>query len=221
MTAAKRTIFKQLSLVQKALSSKGISKDQKNNYDKYDFRGIDDVLNAVGPIFAEHGVLLIPSMKSCVVEPVQTGQGKTTNRAYVEVEMTFYDEHGDSVTAIFSGEAMDRGDKAINKAYTAAYKYFLFEAFTIPVQGTEDADSETHEAVVNEQVVSVEQFGTLSNLLLESHKREPDVVKWLATGIQPGIQNLKELHAKHFDLVRTKLEAAKAKVEADKEAEAA
>ena len=38
------------------------------------------------------------------------------------------------------GEAMDRGDKATNKAMTAAYKYALFEAFCIPTEGSDDAD---------------------------------------------------------------------------------
>ena len=43
------------------------------------------------------------------------------------------------------GEAMDSGDKATNKAMSAAYKYAAFQTFAIPTEGTPDADAETHE----------------------------------------------------------------------------
>ena len=42
------------------------------------------------------------------------------------------------------GEGMDRGDKSINKAMTAAYKYAMFELFCIPTEG-DDADGDFHE----------------------------------------------------------------------------
>lgn len=142
---SERTIFKALSAIQKELASKGISKNQENTYDNYKFRGIDQVLNTVSPIFASHGVVLLPSQESCEIRTIQSSQGKPMNHCKVVMEFTFYDENGDSVTSKFPGEAMDRGDKAVNKACTAAYKYFLFEALCIPVEGTPDADSESHE----------------------------------------------------------------------------
>jgi hypothetical protein len=40
---------------------------------------------------------------------------------------------------------MDSGDKASNKAMSAAYKYAAFQAFCIPTEGDNDADSQTHE----------------------------------------------------------------------------
>jgi hypothetical protein len=42
---------------------------------------------------------------------------------------------------------MDSGDKASNKAMSAAYKYAAFQAFCIPTEGDNDADSTTHEVV--------------------------------------------------------------------------
>jgi len=140
-----RTVFKALSKVQADLAKKGISKGDYNDYDKYKFRGIDAVLNTLAPILAEHGVMLLPSVVESEIRTIQTAKGTAMNHCKVKMEFTFYDEEGDSVTKAFHGEAMDRGDKSINKACTAAYKYFLFEAFTIPVEGTPDADSESHE----------------------------------------------------------------------------
>jgi hypothetical protein len=40
---------------------------------------------------------------------------------------------------------MDSGDKATNKAMSAAYKYMAMQLFCIPTEGDNDADSSTHE----------------------------------------------------------------------------
>jgi len=52
---------------------------------------------------------------------------------------------GSTHVATIYGEAMDSGDKATNKAMSAAYKYLCLQSFCIPVVGEPDADSETHE----------------------------------------------------------------------------
>ena len=140
-----RTVLKALCNVQKDLSQAGISKDDTNTFDKYKFRGIDAVLNAMAPILSKHGVIIMPSVVSCDIRTVTSSQGKPQNHAKVQTEFTLYDSDGDSITHSFFGEGMDRGDKAVNKACTAAYKYFLFEAFCIPVEGTPDADRESPE----------------------------------------------------------------------------
>lgn len=145
-----RTVLKALCAVQKDLSEAGIAKADTNTFDNYKFRGIDAVLNAMAPILSKHGVIIIPSVKTCDIRTVTTSQGKPQNHAKVMTEFTLYDSEGDSITHSFFGEGMDRGDKAINKACTAAYKYFLFEAFCIPVEGTPDADSESPETGTEE-----------------------------------------------------------------------
>jgi hypothetical protein len=48
------------------------------------------------------------------------------------------------------GEALDAGDKAPSKAITAAFKYAVLQTFCIPVAGTEDADSTTHQLRKND-----------------------------------------------------------------------
>jgi hypothetical protein len=54
-------------------------------------------------------------------------------------------EDGSRHTVITYGEAMDSGDKATNKAMSAAYKYACMQAFSIPTEGDNDADAQTHE----------------------------------------------------------------------------
>jgi hypothetical protein len=54
-------------------------------------------------------------------------------------------EDGSGITVgPFYGEAMDSGDKATNKAMSAAFKYMAMEVFCIPTEGDNDADATTH-----------------------------------------------------------------------------
>jgi hypothetical protein len=136
--------------VKAAIAKTGISKDRNNQAQGYKFRGIDDVYNALAPILAEASLNVYPNvLKREVVE--RTNQ-KGTALFYVTVEVRF-----DFVSAIDGsifpvvtyGEAMDSGDKATNKAMSAALKYAFMQTFCIPTEGDNDADSQTHEVQAN------------------------------------------------------------------------
>ena len=65
---------------------------------------------------------------------------------YVTVEAEFdlvSADDGSKHTIRTFGEAMDSGDKATNKAMSAAFKYAAFQAFCIPTEGDNDADAHT------------------------------------------------------------------------------
>ena len=49
---------------------------------------------------------------------------------------------------------MDGGDKATNKAMSAAYKYALLQTFAIPTEGDNDADATTHEVAPSPEAES-------------------------------------------------------------------
>jgi hypothetical protein len=212
-----RTLFKALSAVQADLAKAGIAKAQTNTFDKYKFRGIDDVLNAMAPILAEHGVVIMPSVRKCKLATVTTSQGKTQNHCRVEMEYTIYDVKGDCISHTFPGEGMDRGDKAINKACTAAYKYFLFEAFTIPVEGTPDADSESPEQAAPEKAaakkapakskpISPTQVKSISKALTVSGANESEFLKWIGAETVGAITQ--DNYQRAIDALRQKAEAA-------------
>lgn len=182
-----RTIFSALSKVQSELAAKGISKDRTNTFDNYKFRGIDDVLNTLAPILSEHKVLIMPSVVSSEHKMVTTSQGKPSNHWKLVVDYHFYDEHGDTIVHRAEGECMDRGDKGLNKAVSAAFKYMLFQAFCIPLQG-QDADSESPELGV--EYVSGEQQKRLLELLTESNTEATDFVSWITKGSETALIRL-------------------------------
>lgn len=161
-------LFETISAVQAEVAEQGIAKGQRNEYDKYNYRGIDDVLNTLAPILARHGLMIIPDVQSSTVEVVPTQKGGSQRLATVVVDYKFYDRAGDTITHRAIGEAIDRGDKAVNKAMTAAYKYFLFQAFCIPVIGQDsgDADAESHEITQDAQPqVTADQIAEFSAIV--------------------------------------------------------
>lgn len=139
-------VYKAIASVMGDLAKTGVAKNQTNTYDKYKFRGIDDVYNALAPLLAKHGLVILPRVLERYSEERISGQNKALFYVTVKAEFDFVSaEDGSKHTVCAYGEAMDRGDKGTNKAMTAAYKYAMFEAFCIPTEGADDADSESHE----------------------------------------------------------------------------
>ena len=142
---AEKSVVAALSAVMADVQA--IRKGQKNTAPNanYMFRGIDAVMNAVGPALRTHGVVIVPECVESHYRDVQTSTGKPSREATVTVTYRAYGPAGDSIVMQSAGEAMDSGDKATNKAMSIAYKYAAFLAFCIPVEGmAADADETVH-----------------------------------------------------------------------------
>ena len=164
------SVYKAINAVQKDLAVDGITKDRKNVQQGYSFRGIDDVYNALSPLLAKHGLCILPRALNRVVVEHVSGKGTALFYVTVEVEFDFVcAEDGSKHTVKTFGEAMDSGDKATNKAMSAAYKYAAFQTFAIPTEGDNDADSKTHAVGKLESSKSVGQVSIES--LTESRLR--------------------------------------------------
>jgi hypothetical protein len=139
-------VYKAIAAVQAQMAKEGISKGRKNVQQGYQFRGIDDLYNALAPVLSANGLVILPRMVSR--ESVERTSAKGGALFYVTVEAEFdfvAAEDGSKHTVKTFGEAMDSADKATNKAMSAAYKYAAMQAFCIPTEGDNDADSTTHE----------------------------------------------------------------------------
>jgi hypothetical protein len=123
-----------------------IGKTQKNKQQNFDFRGIDDVYNAVHPLLAKHGVFTVPTVLAERTEERQTGRGSNLIYRILTIKYTFYSSDGSSLDAVVIGEGMDGGDKAANKAMAVGHKYALLQALCIPTADMVDPDSESHES---------------------------------------------------------------------------
>ena len=141
-------VYAAINQVMKEISKTGISKDHKNQQQGYSFRGIDDIYNALCPLLANAGLVIIPRVMNREVVERQSAKGGALFCVTVEVEFDFVAAEDHSVhTGRAFGEAMDPGDKATNKAMSAAYKYICMQTFAIPTEGDNDADSTTQDVL--------------------------------------------------------------------------
>jgi hypothetical protein len=203
-------VYQAINAVAAALSKEGIAKDRNNQAQGFKFRGIDDVLNALSPLLARHGLCILPRcVERVCVERTNT---KGTALFYVTVRAEFdfvSSEDGSKHTVAMYGEAMDSGDKATNKAMSAAYKYAAIQAFSIPTEGDNDADATTHEVAAGmSQHVLADWLGAVA-------AAAPDELEAI---VRDGMAAAREVQDKTaFDAIRqagTKRKAALAKVPA-------
>ncbi len=143
--AETKGIFAALMAVNRGVTA--IAKSQRNEQQHYKFRGIDDVMNALHPLFEEHGIVVARSDKSLTIEQSVTKKDTVLYFATVTTEWTLYAGDGSSIILTAIGQGSDTGDKAANKAVTAGYKYMLLQLFSIPVEEQDDADRTTQEPV--------------------------------------------------------------------------
>lgn len=140
-----KNVYQLIAAVAAEIATEGISKNRKNQQQGYNFRGIDDVYNALAPVIAKHGLVILPRCLSREVTERANKSGGVIFSVTVEAEFDFVSSHdGSKHTVKTYGEAMDSADKATNKAMSAAYKYAAFQTFCIPTEGDNDADATSH-----------------------------------------------------------------------------
>ena len=122
-----------------------VGKDQQASFgDRFHYRGIDSLYNALHPIMCKHGVYIRTIVRRRkVTERLSSNKNPMTVVA-LTVDHIFTQEDGSNVTVTTPGEAMDTSDKATNKALSAAMKYALIQTFAIPTAGAVDSETDNH-----------------------------------------------------------------------------
>lgn len=136
------TIIEALAAVMADVRSVG--KADKNDFHKFMYRGIDRVLNEVGPALRTHGVVVVPELRDLASRDVTTSKDKSTREVTVTVAYTFHGPDGDSLTCVVPGEAQDSGDKAVSKAMSVAFRTALIQTLSLPTD-EKDPDAAGYE----------------------------------------------------------------------------
>lgn len=123
---------------------RAIEKSQRNQQQGFTFRGIDNVMQIVGPALRKHGVFIIPNAEDMSSESYETKSGTQMQNVTVKMRYIIYGPDGDKFEGVSYGQSADAGDKAVTKAQSVAYRTFLLQALTVPT-GDPDPDSEAHE----------------------------------------------------------------------------
>ena len=154
-----KDIFKKILDIQEELPA--ILKEKKFIHKEkllYKFRGIDDLYNAVNPLFKKHRVFMTPEVIHTESTERVTASGSTLFYEKMEVRYKIYAEDGSFIEATTRGIGMDTGDKAANKAMSVAQKYALIQIFSIPTEEPKDPESNGHEVMSEE----LEEVGELA-----------------------------------------------------------
>lgn len=149
-----------------------IGKTKKNQQQGYSFRGIDDLMNTLHPLFARYGVIVVPEVLESTREERLTAKGSALMSAILKVRYHFTAIDGSEVCATVIGEGMDSGDKASNKALAVAYKYACFQVFCIPTEEIKQADPDNYSPdgsissnrVIKERLMSCKSYEELKKI---------------------------------------------------------
>lgn len=124
---------------------KAITKSEKNQQQGFKFRGIDNVMNELHELFARNEVFILQDVKSFETENRQLKSGSMITYTRATITFRYTTTDGSFVETTNVGEAMDTGDKGMNKAMSIALKYSLLQMFLIPTEEQKDPDATTPE----------------------------------------------------------------------------
>lgn len=169
----KITVFQAVNKVMRAVDAVG--KGEKNQSQGWNFRGIDGVLNAVGPALREHGVIAVPSIEDEIFSTVQTSKGASMNTTKVKMRVRWYGPEGDHFDSVTWGESFDSGDKSAAKAHSVAFRTALIQTLALPTQEP-DPDSFTYQIESAQERAQREAEGAER----EREARRKDLNDWAA-----------------------------------------
>lgn len=126
----KITVFKAVANVMRDVVA--VRKGERNSHFNFNFRGIDAVMNTVGPVLRTHGVVVVPADMQATYSPVATSGGKPAMNVQVRNTYRFYGPSGDYFDTVATGESIDNGDKGTAKANSVAFRTCLLQALCLP-----------------------------------------------------------------------------------------
>lgn len=150
-------IYESIAAVQADVDFIGKEKETQSG-SRFKYRGVDQVLNTLHPLFAKHKVFAVPEVLEVLGrEWRKTEKGGNVVYQTIKVKYTFYAEDGSNVSAVVIGEAMDSGDKSSNKCMSVAYKYACFQILSIPTEETTaDPDERDDELPPKQEFITPE-----------------------------------------------------------------
>ena len=144
-------IYEAMANVHRGLDA--IAKDQDGH--GYKFRGINQVLNALHPLFKKYKVAVRRTIDSYERTTRVNQRDKEVSEVRLRCKYAFVSlEDGSEILTEGVGEGMDSSgsDKATGMALSNAFRYVCFEFFAIATEEQEDSDQVTAKEHKKEEV---------------------------------------------------------------------
>ncbi|MFD8866063.1 ERF family protein [Streptomyces sp. NPDC059590] len=124
---------------------------------RFNFRGVDTVVNVFGPVTLKHGVNVVPSRVEASYGEKTTKSGSKMRECSVTVHWTVIGPKGDTLTLQTMGEALDTADKSTTKAQSVALRTLLL-GFGLTPTHDKDPDADRIERGIEAPARSAESY---------------------------------------------------------------
>ena len=162
-----------------------IKKDGVNRHSQYKFRGIDGVLDTVGPAFRENGILITSKIDQIDYEDRPTNNGKASTLIRGIVTFRFHFGDGQTLETSVAAEAQDWGDKGTSKFMSVALRTALLQTFTVP---TDEKESEATPAApgCHQQAQPAQNAGGAGMMTGTQHPQLTRLIKQIGANAEKG-----------------------------------
>lgn len=198
----KKLIYQKMADVMKAVQP--VTKDKTNKQQGYNFRGVEDVYAMIQPILAKHDIFLSVEIISTDREERPSKSGGVLITVQAKVKYRFVTIDGSFVSATVIGEGMDSGDKATNKAMSAAQKYLMIQTFCIPTGLSEDTEKDSPEPKPKSNLISTAQMKRLFAISGELKINNDDVKSILK---KHGFESSKDITKDKYEAICKDIES--------------
>jgi hypothetical protein len=154
MTETSKTVQEAWAAVMADVQSLGKNQAVTSGPARFRFRGVDDVMNAVGPALRTHGVSVMPVQVHSTAENLVTKSGAHMRNVTVFVQYAITGPDGSVMPGAAAGEAADAGDKATPKAMSVAFRTFLLQALCLPTDEPDPDEQQYERAAAPQQQYS-------------------------------------------------------------------
>ena len=107
---------------------------------RFNFRGVDTVVNTFGPVTLRHGISVLPVNVDASYRDTTTSKGSKMRECTVCVSWLIVGPMGDTLSLQSQGEALDSADKGTAKAQSVALRVLLLTSGLTP---THDKDPDS------------------------------------------------------------------------------
>lgn len=126
-------------------------------------------MNDLHELFAKNDVFILQEVQDFTVDARPTAKGGTLFYTRAKIKFRYMTTDGSFVETVNVGEAMDSGDKGMNKAMSLALKYSLLQMFLIPTEEPKDPDRDTPEetdylAMALQEISAAQSIQTLTGI---------------------------------------------------------
>lgn len=175
----KPNIYQRISAIMGELDY--IQKGSAKVNGQYSFVSHDAVTAKLHPLFVKHGIVVIPTVESCVQEG---------NRTSIKLLVAFIniDVPQDSFQTAHYGYGIDPSDKGIGKAISYAFKYALLKTFCL--ETGDDPDNAVNTSYEPEKCLEFDLL-IMSEIPQKKHKKVDEFLAYSAGIMKKHVEDVK------------------------------